>query len=79
MKIPQNEIKSYANAVSNDIFGKNLSKLIKPESTTLRLSLIVRLNCDEIDLTTYRQVDDYVKNILFPDPRKPTVVTKKVD
>jgi len=74
MKIPRSEIKSYANAVSKEIFKKNLSDLLFTESVTLRLSLIMRVHSNEIDEDTYRQVDTYVKNIVFPDNR----VIKKV-
>jgi len=69
MQISEKEMKEYADAVSKEIFGKSLTKLVFTESFTLRLSLIARLNADELDVYTYHKINEYVKNIVFPDNR----------
>ena len=77
MKIPQNELSAYANAVSKEIFNKPLNKLVQTEANTLMISFISRERCGEIDNDTYQQVNAYVKNINFPDPRKAKPRQKK--
>ena len=74
MKIPQNELSAYANAVSKEIFKKPLKDLIQTEANTLRLSFIMRKRYEEIDEDTYQQVDSFVTSIKFKDPRKLQVV-----
>ena len=69
MRISEKEIKIYANAVSEEIFNKKLSELVFTESTTLKLSLIARLNCEEIDEDTYHQVNNYINKLVFYDNR----------
>ena len=70
MKIPLNDIKQYANAVSKEIFRKPFCDLAKHQVAVLRLSLIVRLNSDEIDQDTYRQIDTHIKRYVQPEEVK---------
>lgn len=70
MKISQKEVKDYADGISNNIFSKPVKELNYVESITLHLSFVSQNYHDIIDDEIYYQIDEFLKDIVFPDTRK---------
>jgi len=59
-RVTQDEILTYLDIVSQDIFNKNYEDLSKTNKFTLRVNLKVRKDLDEIPDDVYRDILEYM-------------------